>query len=187
MSDTVTDDETRVRQLCEELLAACPPDSVTEQAFLEAQYDKGLAWVQFPEGVGGLGISPKFQKTVVETLGRAGAPIGGAKNPIGYGMCAPAVVVHGTDDVGLVGHRHREPVDPQHVHGPHSLRPAAGGHLERHVDPVEPRRGEGRGVDGGRQRVPDRVADHCGHPRRGRDHQKTPFARALFFAFTNSS
>ena len=98
MSDTVTDDETRVRQLCEELLAACPPDSMTEQAFLEAQYDKGLAWVQFPEGVGGLGISPKFQKTVVETLGRAGAPIGGAKNPIGYGMCGPAVVVHGTDE-----------------------------------------------------------------------------------------
>jgi alkylation response protein AidB-like acyl-CoA dehydrogenase len=102
MSDTVTstatDDETRVRQLCDELLGECPPDSVTEQAFLEAQYDKGLAWVQFPEGVGGLGISPKYQKTVVETLGRAGAPIGGAKNPIGYGMCAPAVVVHGTDE-----------------------------------------------------------------------------------------
>ena len=27
-----------------------------------------------------------------------GAPIGGMKNPIGYGMCAPAVEVHGTDE-----------------------------------------------------------------------------------------
>ena len=59
MSDTVTDDETRVRQLCEELRAACPPDSITEQALLEAQDDQGLARVHFPRGVGRLGTSPK--------------------------------------------------------------------------------------------------------------------------------
>jgi alkylation response protein AidB-like acyl-CoA dehydrogenase len=90
-------DEQRVIDLVEELIAELDPRETAERTFLEAQYDKGLAWVHFPEGRGGLGLSPKLQKVVVERIGRAGGPIGGAKNPIGYGMCAPAVVTHGTD------------------------------------------------------------------------------------------
>ncbi len=91
-------DEQRVITLVEELLAEHPPSSTPEQQFLEAQYDKGLAWVHFPEGQGGLGVSPKLQRTVIQRVAAAGGPIGGAKNPIGYGMCAPAVQVHGTDE-----------------------------------------------------------------------------------------
>jgi alkylation response protein AidB-like acyl-CoA dehydrogenase len=91
-------DEQRVIALVEELLSEHPPSETTEQAFLEAQYDKGLAWVHFPEGQGGLGVSPKLQRVVIQRVSAAGGPIGGAKNPIGYGMCAPAVQVHGTDE-----------------------------------------------------------------------------------------
>ena len=90
-------DEMLVAERVEALIAEHDPATTAEQAFLEAQYDAGLAWVHFPEGWGGLGVSPKLQKLVIEAVGRAGGPIGGARNPIGYGMCAPAVVTHGTD------------------------------------------------------------------------------------------
>lgn len=95
---TVDAAEQRVVQLTDELLQAFPPASTPEREFLEAQYDKGLAWVHFPEGNGGLGVTPKLQKVVLERIKAAGGPTGGAKNPIGYGMCAPAVVTHGTDE-----------------------------------------------------------------------------------------
>ncbi len=103
---TVTDDavttqdadEQRVIDACERLLAEFPPASTEERAFLEAQFDAGLAWVHFPEGHGGLGVSPKLQRVVVQRISAAGGPIGGARNPIGYGMCAPAVLTHGTDE-----------------------------------------------------------------------------------------
>ncbi|MDQ2678527.1 MAG: acyl-CoA dehydrogenase family protein [Actinomycetota bacterium] len=91
-------DERRVIEACERLLADFPPSSTEERAFLEAQFDAGLAWVHFPEGHGGLGVSPKLQRLVIERISAAGGPIGGTKNPIGYGMCAPAVLTHGTDE-----------------------------------------------------------------------------------------
>ena len=100
MSDTTVRDENeqKVFELCQQLLETHPPASTDERAFLEAQFDLGLAWVHFPVGEGGLGLSPKLQRTVIQTLSGAGAPIGGQKNPIGYGMCAPAVQVHGTEE-----------------------------------------------------------------------------------------
>ena len=88
-------DERRVVALVEELLAQHPPAATDERAFLEAQYDLGLAWVHFPEGRGGLGVSPKLQKHGHPAVAAAGGPIGGVMNPIGYGMCAPAVLEHG--------------------------------------------------------------------------------------------
>ncbi len=91
-------DEQRIVELVDRLLSGHDPATTPEREFLEAQYDLGLAWVHFPEGRGGLGLSPKLQKVVVERIGRAGGPIGGAKNPIGYGMCGPAVQTHGTDE-----------------------------------------------------------------------------------------
>jgi alkylation response protein AidB-like acyl-CoA dehydrogenase len=53
--------------------------------------------VHFPEGRGGLGLSPKLQKLINETLGAAGAPAAGALNPIGHGMGAPTVLTHGSE------------------------------------------------------------------------------------------
>ena len=47
------------RELVEERLEALlkdhPPETTDEQEFWGAQYDAGLAWVNFPEGKGGLG------------------------------------------------------------------------------------------------------------------------------------
>ena len=91
-------DEQRLRELCDELLAAHPPGDTKTADFLGAQYDAGLGWVHFPEGYGGLGLSPKLQKTVDEHLGLAGAPSAYARNPIGYGMGAPTVLSHGTEE-----------------------------------------------------------------------------------------
>ena len=91
-------DEARVEALIDRLLADAPPATTPEREFLGQQYDLGLAWVQFPVGSGGLGLSPKLNRNVMARVARAGGPIGGTKNPIGYGMCGPAVVVHGTDE-----------------------------------------------------------------------------------------
>ncbi|MHB8219976.1 MAG: acyl-CoA dehydrogenase family protein [Acidimicrobiales bacterium] len=78
------------------LLADMPPQSVRPVDFLGEQFDRGLAWVHFPEGLGGLGLSPGLQQRVVSRLLRAGAPFPGLRNVIGYGMVAPTLVAHGT-------------------------------------------------------------------------------------------
>ena len=95
--DPIDTEAALVTEAADRLLATCDPAAVPEQEFLEAQFDAGLAWVHFPVGWGGLDVSPKLQKLVVERIAAAGGPIGGARNPIGYGMCAPAVLTHGTD------------------------------------------------------------------------------------------
>jgi alkylation response protein AidB-like acyl-CoA dehydrogenase len=94
----VTADEQRVNQLCDELLAKLDPKSTPPAEFLGAQYDLGLAWVHYPEGAGGLGLSPKLQNTINAKLFAAGAPIPYARNPIGTGMCAPTIVTHGSEE-----------------------------------------------------------------------------------------
>jgi alkylation response protein AidB-like acyl-CoA dehydrogenase len=95
--DQIDADAALVTAAVDQLLETFDPATVSEQEFLEAQFDAGLAWVHFPVGWGGLDVSPKLQKLVVERVAAAGGPIGGARNPIGYGMCAPAVLTHGTD------------------------------------------------------------------------------------------
>ena len=95
--DPIDTEAALVTEAVDRLLATCDPAAVPEQEFLEAQFDAGLAWVHFPVGWGGLDVSPKLQKLVIERVAAAGGPIGGARNPIGYGMCAPAVLTHGTD------------------------------------------------------------------------------------------
>src|SRR5262245_66502099 len=98
LTEAPTSDEARVLELCRQLLAEAPPASTTPVEFLGRQFDLGRAWVNFPEGHGGLGLSPKLQKVVNETLGRAGAPRAGGLNPIGAGMCAPTIVTHGSEE-----------------------------------------------------------------------------------------
>jgi alkylation response protein AidB-like acyl-CoA dehydrogenase len=93
----VATEEQRVIELCDELLAKHDPKSTPPAEFLGAQYDLGLGWVHFPDGAGGLGLSPKLQNTINTRLWSEGAPIAYARNPIGYGMCAPTVVTHGSE------------------------------------------------------------------------------------------
>jgi len=93
----MTGEEQRVTDLVDALLVEFNPASTKAQIFLGAQYDRGLAWVNFPVGFGGLGISPRHQKIVNEKVFAAGAPSAYARNPIGYGMCGPTVVEWGSD------------------------------------------------------------------------------------------
>jgi alkylation response protein AidB-like acyl-CoA dehydrogenase len=93
-----TTEEQQVITACDELLSTYDPKSTPPATFLGAQYDLGLAWVHFPVGAGGLGASPKLQNVVSARLGPAGAPVSYARNPIGYGMCAPTMVVHGSEE-----------------------------------------------------------------------------------------
>ena len=96
--DDAGPDGARVDQLVEALLADVPPGSVDDRTFLGAQFDRGLAFVQFPEGTGGLGVSPGLQRRVTSRLAAAGAPFPNPANIIGLGMVAPTLIVHGTDD-----------------------------------------------------------------------------------------
>ena len=87
--------DTRVRQL----LAAHDPAHTDPQEFLEARFDAGLAWVQFPEGHGGLGVPQSFQERVNAALVAACAPEPAvAKNGIGFGMAAPTIAAFGTEE-----------------------------------------------------------------------------------------
>jgi alkylation response protein AidB-like acyl-CoA dehydrogenase len=64
-----------------------------------AQYDHGLAWVHFPEGLGGLGISPGMQAIVDDELERLAKTTywSLAINPIGIGMGAPTVATYAAE------------------------------------------------------------------------------------------
>jgi len=97
LTDTDTD-EARVLALCDDLLAQFPPKQTPPEVFLGEQFDRGLAWVHFPEGNGGLGLEPRLQKVINERLLPEGAPIAYSRNPIGTGMGAPTVVTHGSDE-----------------------------------------------------------------------------------------
>jgi alkylation response protein AidB-like acyl-CoA dehydrogenase len=95
---TSTADAERVSGLVDKLLTDFPLAKVGPREFLGAQYDLGLAWVHFPENYGGLGVSPKHQRIINERIAAIGGPFSAARNPIGYGMCAPTVVVWGSDE-----------------------------------------------------------------------------------------
>jgi alkylation response protein AidB-like acyl-CoA dehydrogenase len=95
---TLTADEQQVSDLVDQLLAEFPPKTTSPTEFLGAQFDKGLAWVHFPEGHGGLGLNPKLQKLINERVYAAGAPNPMYRNPIGHGMCGPTVVVWGSEE-----------------------------------------------------------------------------------------
>jgi len=89
-------DETEIVGRARQLLADHPPGSCPADEFLGAQFDRGLAWVHFPVGHGGLGADVRLQAAVDHVLHGAGAPDASAVNPIGHGMCAPTIVAWGT-------------------------------------------------------------------------------------------
>ncbi|MFI6919793.1 acyl-CoA dehydrogenase family protein [Nonomuraea spiralis] len=66
-------------------------------AFLRARFDAGLAWVWFPEGLGGLGAARELQQVVEHEL--AGTPqINSGLQGIGLGMAAPTILAFGTQE-----------------------------------------------------------------------------------------
>lgn len=90
--------EEQVRERLEQMLARHAPASTLADEFWGHQFDAGLAWVNFPVGHGGLGVAPGLQAIVNDRLLMAGVSrLNVARNVIGYGMGAPTVVAHGTD------------------------------------------------------------------------------------------
>ena len=70
-----------------------------ETTFRSALWDAGLAMVQFPEGKGGLGQSPKLQQVVEQTIRDAGRNFSVlAINTIGIGMGLPTVLTYGSEE-----------------------------------------------------------------------------------------
>ena len=90
----ITEDElrSRVQRLIVEV------DVTDRVAFRGAQFDRGLAWVQFPEGRGGLGLAPRMQTVVAQELQRAERVYDDiVLNPIGIGMAAPLLVAYASE------------------------------------------------------------------------------------------
>ncbi|MEU5535779.1 acyl-CoA dehydrogenase family protein [Streptomyces sp. NPDC020362] len=82
-----------------ELLAAHPPATTGRLEFLQARFDAGLAWVHYPEGLGGLGASRALQAVVDAELEAANAPDNDPRRiGIGLGMAAPTILRYGTEE-----------------------------------------------------------------------------------------
>jgi alkylation response protein AidB-like acyl-CoA dehydrogenase len=93
MMDEVALVEDRVEQLVREH----PPAAVPPVELWGAQFDLGLAWIQFPEGKGGLGLDPGLQDIVDARLLDAGAPSNLLVNMMGVGMAGPTLIAYGTE------------------------------------------------------------------------------------------
>ncbi|WP_134663529.1 MULTISPECIES: acyl-CoA dehydrogenase family protein [unclassified Amycolatopsis] len=88
-----------LRAQVDAFLAAHDPASLSTVEFLRARFDAGLAWVHFPEGLGGQGAPRALQGEVEAAFAAAGAP---DNNPrrilIGLGMAAPTILAFGTEE-----------------------------------------------------------------------------------------
>ncbi|MGW5211849.1 acyl-CoA dehydrogenase family protein [Streptomyces sp. NPDC004051] len=92
-------DATELRGRIRELLAAQPPAGTDRLDFLRARFDAGLAWVHYPEGLGGLGAPRSLQAVVDAELEAAGAPDNDPRRiGIGLGMAAPTILQYGTEE-----------------------------------------------------------------------------------------
>jgi alkylation response protein AidB-like acyl-CoA dehydrogenase len=92
-------DESEIHQRVDALLVEHGSRAARDPVpFWGAQFDAGLAWVDFPVGLGGLASRPGLQFVVDERLEDAGVPTNKTRNPIGVGVAAAAIAVHGSDD-----------------------------------------------------------------------------------------
>jgi alkylation response protein AidB-like acyl-CoA dehydrogenase len=88
-----------LRERVRAFLADHDPRETPRQDFLNARFDAGLAWVHYPEGLGGLGLSRSLQQVVDAEFAAAGSPGNDAEhNAIGLGMAAPTILAYGTDE-----------------------------------------------------------------------------------------
>ncbi|CAL9638715.1 acyl-CoA dehydrogenase family protein [Streptomyces sp. enrichment culture] len=92
-------DADELRSRTRELLDQYPPASTDRLEFLRARFDAGLAWVHYPEGLGGLGAPRSLQGVVDAELKAAGAPDNDPRRiGIGLGMAAPTILTYGTEE-----------------------------------------------------------------------------------------
>jgi alkylation response protein AidB-like acyl-CoA dehydrogenase len=95
----VDDHSELIEKTARQVVEAHDPQSTPPREFLGAVYDAGLAWVHFPVGFGGLGVSRGLQARADEVLQGAGGPNAFSLNPIGQGMAAPTVLEHGSPEL----------------------------------------------------------------------------------------
>jgi len=93
----MADDTALVEERTAQLLAEFDPRAVGAEEFRGHQFDRGLAWISFPDGLGGMGLPPNLQRIVDRRLGEAGAAPAGARHFFGLTMAGPTVVTHGSD------------------------------------------------------------------------------------------
>ncbi|ETK31605.1 acyl-CoA dehydrogenase [Microbispora sp. ATCC PTA-5024] len=90
-------DEASIAERARAFLAEHDPARMDRLGFLRARFDAGLAWVHFPEGLGGLGTRRDLQAVVEREL--KGTPDNDpGRIGIGLGMAAPTVLAFGTDE-----------------------------------------------------------------------------------------
>lgn len=92
-------DIARVDALIDDLLAEHDPRATDTRVFRGAQYDRGLGWVNFPEGFGGLGMVPSVQRHIDRRLREAGARPPHGTLFFGMSLAGPTVVTHGSDEL----------------------------------------------------------------------------------------
>jgi alkylation response protein AidB-like acyl-CoA dehydrogenase len=96
---TGSDQAALVAETIDKLLADNPPATTEPKTFWGAQFDAGLAWVDYEPGDGGLGVSPKYRELVSRRLNDADAPMWNRMaNIIGIGMGAGVLAAHGTKE-----------------------------------------------------------------------------------------
>jgi len=82
-----------------DFLAGHDPAAMGRLEFLRARFDAGLAWVHYPPGLGGQGVSRHLQPAVDAEFAAAGAPTNSPeRNGIGLGMAAPTILAHGSPE-----------------------------------------------------------------------------------------
>ena len=82
-----------------DFLAAHDPATTDRLEFLRARFDAGLAWVHYPPGLGGQGLSRDLQPDVDGEFAAARAPSNRPeRNGIGLGMAAPTILAYGNDE-----------------------------------------------------------------------------------------
>jgi len=98
MAKTMSEEE--LRQRTQALLAEAHPDKVDRTTFRGTQFDHGLAWVHFPEGLGGLGLAPNQQAIVNDEIRKNANTFYNdiELNPIGIGMGGPVVLTYASDE-----------------------------------------------------------------------------------------
>ncbi len=94
-----SDQASGLRQQVRDFLAGHDPSAMPRLGFLRARFDAGLAWVHYPAGLGGQGLSRSLQAAVDAEFAAAGAPDNNpARIGIGLGMAAPTILAYGSEE-----------------------------------------------------------------------------------------